>query len=219
MAQSTESVGPWPDFMMHSFSIAAAEAEGDTQSYFGSWTRMLLVAFPVDSDTPFRIKPTIPPVNSLEKAALVLVVQVGTSPVLVLDVRSPAGLDDPSKRQEADEQSRQRLKALALALDIPVLHGVSVFGTKMAFYQYARDTDRVEPSVSTPEPALATDSAPGREWWAFDILEAEGAQKFQDVVNEVKAMGSNIPTFTNVINIEGKQYCFRDTLNQKKAAW
>ncbi|RPD81879.1 hypothetical protein L226DRAFT_528110 [Lentinus tigrinus ALCF2SS1-7] len=61
----------------------------------------------------------------------------------------------------------------------------------MAFYKLTRDSRRLEPRHVTPDQEVVTAMAP-RQWWAYDILEEEGAKKFRDVVEEVKEMCSQI---------------------------
>ena len=70
-----------------------------------------------------------------------------------------------------------------------MLHGISALGTKIAFYKFDPDTRYLEPRGVAHDPDFVKDTAP-EEWWAFDILEEEGAKKFQDVVENVKEMCS-----------------------------
>ena len=107
----------------------------------------------------------------------------------MVEVKPPADVCFPSTRREADQQLRRRLVDNSVDTKIPVLHGISAFGTKIAFYNYDLATKVTEPRKITPDPELVTDAAP-EEWWAFDILEEEGAKKFQDVVENVKEMCS-----------------------------
>ena len=74
-----------------------------------------------------------------------------------------------------------------------MLYGVSAFSSKMAFYKYDQDTERMEPRNITADPEKVKDVAP-REWWAFDVLEEEGARKFREVVEEVKEMCGQLPS-------------------------
>jgi hypothetical protein len=52
-----------------------------------------------------------------------------------LEIKPPGSLYG-SKREEADEQVRRRFRDPAPVLTIPTLHGVSAFGTRLAFYEY-----------------------------------------------------------------------------------
>ncbi|KAF9039712.1 hypothetical protein BDZ89DRAFT_1060853 [Hymenopellis radicata] len=178
--QPTTDTGPWPEIIMRSFFIAGASG-GENQQFNGPWNRLLNTMFP--ADTMFEVG--IPPVTSSEPVdSFALLICVQLTPVFMVEIKPPADFYLSSKRQEADEQLRRQLIDLVPDLKIPVLHSVSAFGTKIAFYKYSRDT---EPRRITPHPETETDTAP-REWWAFDILEEEGANKFRDVVNDVKEM-------------------------------
>ena len=82
---------------------------------------------------------------------------------------------------------RQRFLDIAPELRIPVLHGVSAYGTKIAFYKYNKDANVLEPRRIAPDPETLTDIAPW-EWWCWDILEAGGAAKFRQIIDDVKRM-------------------------------
>jgi len=76
-------------------------------------------------------------------------------------------------------------------MKIPVLHGISAFGTKIAFYTYDCQTGRLEPGSITTDLHTLIDTAP-KEWWQYDILEQEGADKFRETVAAVKQMCENV---------------------------
>ena len=154
------------------------------QPFYGPWNRLLNTMFPVD--TIFEVVPQYLPVTSHGAFdSFVLVIYAEAMPVFIIEVKPPDDFRLPLKRQEADVQIRKRLIDVADDVNIPMLHGVSAFGTKIAFYKYTPDARSMEPRSITSEPGLEPDTAP-REWWAFDILEEEGAQKFRNVVEEVK---------------------------------
>ena len=67
---------------------------------------------------------------------------------------------------------------------LPTLYAVSAMGTKICFYSKPRD-GLLTPRRIPPDPDLILDVAP-IERWAYDILEEDGIQKFQAVVEEVK---------------------------------
>ncbi|EGN92693.1 hypothetical protein SERLA73DRAFT_190713 [Serpula lacrymans var. lacrymans S7.3] len=83
----------------------------------------------------FEAVPQIPPVASREAVQFVLhlLTYVETTPVFIVEVKSPADSRLSSKCQEADEQLRRQLIDLIPYLKIPVLHGMSAFSTKIAF--------------------------------------------------------------------------------------
>jgi hypothetical protein len=61
---------------------------------------------------------------------------------------------------------------------------VSAFGTRLSFYSYDKQT-LILPGRVSPHPRMETDTAP-LDRWDCDILEDEGAQRFQDLVAEIK---------------------------------
>ena len=174
---------------MRSFFIAGTKSTASEKSFYGPWNRLLNTMFPVDSK--FEVVPESPPVTLHEVVdfLILLIIYVEGTPVFVVEVKPPADFRFPSKRQEANQQLRRRLVDNSVDTEIPVLHGISAFGTKIAFYNYDLATKVTEPRKITPDPELVTDATP-EEWWAFDILEEEGAKKFQDVVENVKEMCS-----------------------------
>ena len=173
---------------MRSFFIAGTKSTASEKSFYGPWNRLLNTMFPVDSK--FEVVPESPPVTLHEVVDfLILFIYVEGTPVFVVEVKPPADVCFPSTRREADQQLRRRLVDNSVDTKIPVLHGISAFGTKIAFYKFDLATKVMEPRQITPDPELVTDAAP-EEWWAFDILEEEGVKKFQDVVENVKEMCS-----------------------------
>ncbi|KAJ3539693.1 hypothetical protein NM688_g6327 [Phlebia brevispora] len=181
------TASPWPDVITRSFLIAGLSSATSEKSFYGSWNRLLNTLFP--PNTPFEVVPQVPPVTSREAIDFVVLflIYVEATPVFIVVIRPPSDFRLPSKRQKADCQLRQCFLDIAYDLKIPVLHGVSAFGTKIALYSYHRDTKHLEPRGFTPDPDMMTDTAP-REWWKYDILENEGAQRFREVVNDVKSM-------------------------------
>jgi len=109
----------------------------------------------------------------------------------MVEIKHPNDFVYDSNREEADLQLRRRFRDCANNLRIPILHGVSAFGTKLAFYRYHKATRQLEPRRISPDPDILTDTAP-REWWSHDILEEDGANRFRAVVDEIKAMSANL---------------------------
>jgi hypothetical protein len=73
----------------------------------------------------------------------------------------------------------------------PVLHGLSAFGTEVAFYRYDKQTGHLDPASIARDAHVLTDTAP-KEWWCYDIVEKEGADKFREIVGQVKKMCENV---------------------------
>ena len=66
----------------------------------------------------------------------VLLVEVNRHPVFFMGIKPPAAFPYDSKCEEADVQMRRRFRNLRQILVIPTLHGISAFGTRLAFYEY-----------------------------------------------------------------------------------
>lgn len=67
---------------------------------------------------------------------------------------------------------------------LPTLYAVSAMGTKLCFYSKLRD-GTVTPTYIPSDPRLLLDVAP-KDRWDYDILEEDGAQRFQAVIEEIK---------------------------------
>jgi len=184
--------GPWPEFILHSFSIANATNGSSFEMPFnGPWNRLLATVFP--PDTVFEVTPQyIPPLASEEPIDFIaLVIYVETSPVLIVDIRPLNLLPNYSNLEEADTQMRRWFRDCANGLRTPILHGVSAFGTKMAFYKYQQNTRRVEPARITRRQNVLNDTA-SCDLWSYDILQKEGANKFCAIVGEIKDLCASI---------------------------
>ncbi|KZT03430.1 uncharacterized protein LAESUDRAFT_729235 [Laetiporus sulphureus 93-53] len=190
---ATARITPWPKIIMHSFSVAGASSTTSKKLFNGSWNRLLNVIFPPWST--FEIVPQFPAVTACEAVdfAVLFVVYMQATPVFVVEVKPLADFPLASKREEADNRLRRQFLYLATDLKIPVLHGISVFGTRMAFYKYDRDSKHMEPERIVADPTRLTDTAP-KLWWNYDILEQEGADKLNAVRMDVKEMCSQFET-------------------------
>jgi hypothetical protein len=184
----------WPEIIIRSFFVAGAASATfgkGGKPFYGPWNRLLNTLFP--PNTAFEVVPQYFPATTGRDAVdcvVLLLIYLDSSPVFIVEVKDPNDFRFASKREEADLQMRQRVRDCADMLCIPVLHGVSAFGTKIAFYKYHQATRRLQPRRIIPDPDVVTDTAPS-EWWSYDILEEEGANRFRDVVDEVKAMCNN----------------------------
>lgn len=184
--------GPWPGLIVRSFVIAGAYNPTSERPFYGSWNRLLTTLFP--PDTVFEVVPQYfsPAMEGRDPVGFVgfLLIYIESSPVFIVEIKHPNDFMFPSSREEADLQLRRRIRDCVDNPRVPILHGVSAFGTKLAFYKYHKDTTRLEPSRIVPDLNVLNDTAP-REWWSCDILEEEGANRFRAVVDEVKAMSAN----------------------------
>ncbi|KAJ8482261.1 hypothetical protein ONZ45_g15011 [Pleurotus djamor] len=182
--------GPWPEYIMRSFFIAGSSTTTSESPFYGSWNRFLNSLFPFD--TSFEVHPQYHPSStSRDTYDFVLTVVIHSTPVFIVQVKPPSDFRFPSKRAGADTQLRERFLDSSPNLKIPVLHAVSAFGTKLAFYKYTKATTVTEPAKIQPYPELTTETAPA-EWWCWDLLEAEGAAKFREIIDDVKLMCSDV---------------------------
>ncbi|KAI6144231.1 hypothetical protein BKA82DRAFT_4175892 [Pisolithus tinctorius] len=126
----------WPQFITQSFNSALAiDPTGKDESS---------ILF----DGPYEIAPRYKFQGAQDAFELttIFLVEPQRHPVFFIEVRPSASLPYDSKREEADNQMRRRVRDLRVNLTIPVLYGVSAFGTRLSFYRY--DTGS---QVLTPE--------------------------------------------------------------------
>jgi hypothetical protein len=162
--------------------------------FYGPFTRLLYSLFSVDG--PYEI------VLQFKHAALqdahesvdivaILVRHVDRHPVFFMDVNPPASSSCDSQREEADEQMRRRFRDLRQTTAIPILHGISAFGTRLSFYEYDSATRVLRPEqVLRSHPSIPADVPITR--WDCDVLQQDGADRLRDVVNRVKAMSAQV---------------------------
>lgn len=171
---------------MRSFFIAGASTATSEKPFYGSWNRLLNTLFP--PDTIFEVSPQYT-TNDRDSVDFVvtLLIFIESTPVFFVEVKPHSDVSIPSKRERADIQMRQRFLDCRQNLKIPTLHGISAFGTKIAFYQMDEATGALAPVQIQRDLLVASPTAP-QEWWKWDIVEEEGATKFKEIVTEVKNM-------------------------------
>ncbi|KAF9781302.1 hypothetical protein BJ322DRAFT_1011277, partial [Thelephora terrestris] len=77
------------------------------------------------------------------------------------------------------------------ACPLPVLHGVSAFGTKLYFYSITK-AGLISPGRILATPQYVTDTAPvGR--WNYDILTAEGEAELRRIVQVITTECAQLP--------------------------
>ena len=69
------------------------------------------------------------------------------------------------------------------ACPLPVLHGVSAFGTKLCFYSITK-AGLVSPEYIATSPQYVTDTAPV-DRWNYDILTDEGETELRRIVQVI----------------------------------
>ena len=128
---------PWSEIIMRSFFIAGASTATSEKPFYGPWNRVLNTVF--HPDTIFEIVLQFHPVTARETVDFVvlLVVCVNSTPVFVID--HPQTSDLPRSVKKLTSRLRQCFLDIHRDMKIPVLHAVSAFGTKIAFYQYDKE--------------------------------------------------------------------------------
>ena len=193
----TEAAHPWPEYIHESFNSAIiSDPSGTDESvFYGPFTRLLYSLFSFDG--PYEIVP------QFKNAALqgaqesidivtVLVVQVHRHPVFFIDVKPSASLAYDSRREAADEQMRRRFRDLRQILTIPILHGISAFGTQLSFYEYDSASQVLKPPrVLHPNSDLLADVVPMTRW-DCDVLHPVGANRLRNIVDQVKEMCAQV---------------------------
>lgn len=176
---------PWSPVIMCSFS----NAQHSPDSHFrGPWNRLLNALFPVDS--PFIVFPKFSPGEHCDSIGL-FTVQVYGNPVFAVEILPKENLRCPLSRGEADEKMRDFFRDTTPTLQIPVLHGVVAFGTKIAFYHLNTAKRTVDPPmIASPDQTdCVTNDGPPQDWWSDDITELTGASKFREIVRDAMSAG------------------------------
>ena len=180
---------PWPQWLIKSFASAnQPQFANDENAYYGPYLRLLYHLFGLEG--PFKITPKyeLPERNrDLVDVIASFTVEFDEHPLLFIEVKAPAPFALDSKRKQADNEMRDRISDLHPNVVTPRLHGISVFGTRMAFYEYVPATNRITPHRISLDPVYLNDLAPA-ERWSYDLLEAKGIAKMREVVEDVKAM-------------------------------
>ncbi|KAI9464036.1 hypothetical protein BJY52DRAFT_1251206 [Lactarius psammicola] len=174
---------PWASKITKRFNTIPANAREN--DYYAPYNKLLYTLFPADSD--YTVAPqSYSVLNSRGSVDFIIEFEVllEDKPVLFLEIEEPKKIAFQSAREEADNQMRKRMVDLAPACPLDTLSGVSAFGTQLSFYTYDKQT-RILPARISPHPHMETDTAPLNHW-DCNILEDEGAQRFQDLVAEIK---------------------------------
>ncbi len=76
-------------------------------------------------------------------------------------------------------------------LNIPILNGISAFGTRLSFYKYDSATQPKRIICSNSDILTDSDVAP-LTWWDCDVLHPEGAERFRNAAKQVKEMCAQV---------------------------
>ncbi|CAA7262748.1 hypothetical protein NLJ89_g5406 [Agrocybe chaxingu] len=176
-------MAPWSSKITKRFSTVPPNAREN--DYYAPYNKLLYTLFPADSD--YTVAPqSYSVMNSRDSVDFIIEfeVRLEDKPVFFVEIKEPSKIALKSAREEADNQMRKRMGDLAPVCPLDTLNGVSAFGTRLSFYSYDKRT-RILPGRISPDPHMETDTAP-LDRWDCDILEDEGAQRFQDLVAEIK---------------------------------
>lgn len=181
---------PWNKNILAHFQTAIPGGDQDESKYYGPYNSVLQTIFPVDDG--FMISPQYryivePGRAGITNFPIFFIVEKREHPVFFLEVTAASHMDVNSARSAADEQMRQRVKDLHTKIIIPKLYGVSAIGTKIALYEYTKDTNRLEPSRIADDDTFVVDTAPTARWGS-DVLTDAGEQLFRHVSENVKRM-------------------------------
>jgi hypothetical protein len=182
---SVSSPAVWPEKVLNGFRAALAQPGSATNEahFHGCWNKLLHTVFAPDSD--YEVTPQLLGQRSSDGAqAGAFVVHLHGRPVMFVELRAPCRLESPAGRADAVEGMRERFRALAGALEVPVLVGASAFGTRLAFYELD-GAARIIRSLRVPS---ETDDIDGGERWKWDVLEEVGYEAVMAVVGMVKEM-------------------------------
>lgn len=178
--------GPWTPPLRRSFTSAQRARNQIEKDYYGAYNKLLNSLFPPDSD--FDVIPQFATSESNYSSVdfvVTLFVAVRSTVIFLLEIKPPRDLRHGSKRRAADEQISCRFRDTQEEVHVPVVHAVSAFGTKLAFFEYHKESRRIKPARLPEEgPDVISDTVP-ETWWDSDITEQAGAAKFQAVIDKV----------------------------------
>ncbi|KAK0243225.1 hypothetical protein EDD85DRAFT_878153, partial [Armillaria nabsnona] len=177
----------WPDPILRPFqSVRPNPAENDLH---GPYNKLLNYLFPIDS--PYAVVPQYLQPGSRDSSDRILTFEItlANQLVFILALKNPEALRLSHRVVRLTTKSGG-----ALAIDvvspycpIPRLHAVCAIETRLCFYQ--RDTTDEEAEIEqlaiSRHPTRVSDTAPEKRW-DYDVLDAEGEEKFRSIVEEVK---------------------------------
>ncbi|KAJ7582667.1 hypothetical protein C8J56DRAFT_955417 [Mycena floridula] len=120
----------------------------------------------------------------------IYIVKLQKCPVLFLEIKASGHIKAISDRAAADEQMRERFEALASTYRQAVWDQRSG-GTKICIYTYDAVSDELSPPRIQRDVMRVNDRAPA-DRWNLDILQPDGEARMRGLVNEVKAMRSQL---------------------------
>ena len=182
---------PWPNWVLTKFTTIRGGIDQITQEsqLYGPYNTMLQFLFPPQEDYMIVPQYQRPQTGQSIDFTTIFIVEHALlqTPIFYLEVKPPAHINDMSKREQADNQMRDRVREFIEELQIPRLHGVSAIGVRVAFYEYDAATKILDPPLILRDPICVNDTAPA-ERWNTDVLSEYGFQLMVQVAAHVKEM-------------------------------
>jgi len=181
---------PWPDAIIEQFELI--DCLEDETEYYGPYNTLLNNLFPYTEH--FQVVPqykgSITP-GSIDFTTT-YVVRKQKCPVFFIEMNPFTHLDRLFTREKADAQMRAKFFALIdRNLVIPKLYGVSAIGTRLAIYEYLKESNQLTPPTISRDPKYMIDVAPA-DRWTHELLEPAGEAKLKELVASIKAMCADI---------------------------
>jgi hypothetical protein len=184
---------PWEPTIVEQFQFNHHEA--DESRFYGPYITLLTTLFPPTDH--YQVTPRCNSPGS--STSIDFTITYGLSgtvqiPVLFLQIKPYAHLDDLAKRERADNWMRDRFRELFSLDFLPKLYGISAMGTRVAVYEYREETNRITPPSIPRDPDTIDDVAP-RERWNSDLLGPDGERLFRLIAREANVELANIALY------------------------
>jgi len=159
--------------------------------YYAPYNKLLNSIFP--SNTNFTVSPVAYPVDSRDSIdfAVEYLITIEehdqNTPVLFIEIKDPTTLSSLASRRSANDQMIHRFEQLINTCHIPILYGISAFGTKILIYTLNIETGDLNPTFPPPHPHKININIT-KDTWNLDILENEGAVVLNNVFTHVMQM-------------------------------
>ena len=172
----------WPQHVLDRFlSVPNNPRERD---FHGPYNKLLYWVFPADSR--FTVDPQSYPIHESHDTVDFIVeytVLYDNIPVFILEIKDPSTLKYISSRHKADRQIRYRITDLYPLCRMPVLYGVSAYGTIISIY--SQHDNVITPEYIPRDVDSVVDTAPITRW-NINILSDEGYDRMMNIFNYIK---------------------------------
>jgi hypothetical protein len=177
----------WPEKIIDLFSAVDWESNDESELY-GPYNALLDFCFPWEEGWNIVPQPKkretidFTTIYSIEKKKI---------PIFFLEIKPLHHIFNIATREAADEQMRDRFVSLLPLIVTPKLHGISALGKKLSHYCLDKTTRELQPIGIQRDPQYIIDTAPS-ERWDIDILDADGCNRFNEIVGTVKQMSAEL---------------------------